>query len=296
MTLYRAGLAAGLIVWSTSVEAQIAPSAQAQRPAPQQVASTQALPTQAVSTVQSAPQQAALAQHPLIPALEMAKRVQANMDANLKDYSATIVKHERIDGQLGDPEYAFIKVRQKPFSVYMKFIGPKSVEGQECMYVEGANDGKMFAHAPPGTLKYKFGTVSLAPTSALAMHNQRYPITEMGISNLTTRLIEVGEKDKQYGECVVHFYQGAKVSGRVCTMIEVVHPVPRRNFLFNVARIYLDDEMQMPIRYEAYDWPEQQGGDPVLLEEYTYLNLKINQGFTDADFDVHNPNYGFNVK
>lgn len=296
MILYRAGLVAGLIVCSTSVEAQVVPSPQAQRLAPQQVASTQPMTAQAVSTVQSAPQQAAVAQHPLVPALDMAKRVQANMDANLKDYSATIVKHERIDGQLNDPEYAFIKVRQKPFSVYMKFIGPKSVEGQECMYAEGANDGKMFAHAPPGTLKYKFGTVSLAPTSALAMHNQRYPITELGISNLTMRLIEVGEKDKQYGECVVHFYQGAKVSGRVCTMIECMHPVPRRNFLFNVARIYLDDELQMPIRYEAYDWPEQQGGDPVLLEEYTYLNLKINQGLTDADFDVHNPNYGFNVK
>jgi hypothetical protein len=79
-------------------------------------------------------------------------------------------------------------------------------------------------------------------------------------------------------------------------MIQVVHPVPRRNFLFNVARIYLDDELQIPIRYEAYDWPEQQGADPVLLEEYTYLNLKLNQGFTDADFDVHNPNYGFNMK
>src|SRR5262245_18246133 len=112
MILYRAGLAAGLIVWSTSVEAQVAPSGQAQRAAPQQVASTQPLTTQAVSTVQNAPQQG-VAQHPLIPALEMAKRVQANMDANLKDYSATIVKHERIDGQLGDPEYAFVKVRQK---------------------------------------------------------------------------------------------------------------------------------------------------------------------------------------
>ena len=294
MILYRAGLVAGLIVCSTSARAQVTPSAQ--RPAPQQVASTQSLPTQAVSTVPSAPQQAALAQHPLVPALEMAKRVQANMDANLKDYSATIVKHERIDGKLNDPEYAFIKVRQQPFSVYMKFLKPDSLFGQECMYIQGANDNKMFAHAPPGTLRAKFGTVSLLPNSAIAMQGQRYPITEMGISNLTMRLIEVGEKDKQYGECEVKFFQGAKVSGRVCTMIQCVHPVPRRNFLFNVARIYLDDELQMPIRYEAYDWPEQQGGDPVLLEEYTYLNLKINQGFTDADFDVHNPNYGFNMK
>ena len=32
---------------------------------------------------------------------------------------------------------------------------------------------------------------------------------------------------------------------------------------------------------------------PELIEEYTYLNLKINNGFTDADFDTKNPNYSF---
>jgi hypothetical protein len=248
------------------------------------------------ANAEAAPVQAAIQEHPLIPALEMAKRTLANIDANVKDYSATIVKRERIDGKLGDPEYAMIKVRQHPFSVYMYFLAPNNLVGQECMYVEGANNGNMFAHAAPNTLRGKFGTVSLAPNSAMAMKDQRYPITELGVANLTKRLIEVGEHDKQYGECDVKFYQGAKVNGRVCTMIEVTHPVARRNFLFNVARIYLDDQLQLPIRYEAYEWPAQAGGPPVLLEEYTYMNLQTNQGFTDADFDVHNPNYHFNVK
>jgi hypothetical protein len=52
----------------------------------------------------------------------------------------------------------------------------------------------------------------------------------------------------------------------------------------------------MPIRYEAYDWPAQQGGQPQLLEEYTYLDVKLNQGYSDADFDVYNPQYQFNKK
>ncbi|HEY2827219.1 MAG TPA: DUF1571 domain-containing protein [Pirellulales bacterium] len=244
----------------------------------------------------NAPPQVAAQQHPLVPALEMAYKTKQNMDANVRDYSATVVKHERIDGKLSDPEYAFIKVRQQPFSVYMYFLAPKNLVGQECMYVEGANNGNMFAHAPPGTLRGKFGTVSLAPNSAMAMKDQRYPITEIGVANLTKRLIEVGEADRHYGECDVKFFQGAKVNGRVCTMIQVTHPVPRRNFLFNVARIYVDDELQLPIRYEAYEWPDKAGDPPVMLEEYTYMNLQINQGFTDADFDVHNPNYHFNVK
>jgi hypothetical protein len=241
----------------------------------------------------AAAQQTPAQQHPLVPALEMAKKTKQVMDATLRDYSATVVKQERINGTLGEPEYAFIKVRNQPFSVYMKFIGPKAVVGQEAMYVEGKNDNKMFAHAPPDTLRGKIGTVQILPTSAIAMQGQRYPITELGIANLTKRLIEVGEHDKQFGECDVKFFQGAKVNGRDCTMIQVTHPVPRRNFLFHIARIYLDNELNMPIRYEAYEWPEKEGGAPVLLESYTYMNLQINQGFTDADFDRSNPTYGF---
>jgi hypothetical protein len=51
--------------------------------------------------------------------------------------------------------------------------------------------------------------------------------------------------------------------------------------------------MKLITRYEAYDWPQQQGGKPILTEEYTYVNLKINNNFTDADFDENNPAYGY---
>jgi outer membrane lipoprotein-sorting protein len=53
-----------------------------------------------------------------------------------------------------------------------------------------------------------------------------------------------------------------------------------------MARIYFDDELKIPIRYEAYDFPTQEGGKPVLLEEYTYLDVKVNNGFTDKDFEI----------
>jgi hypothetical protein len=31
----------------------------------------------------------------------------------------------------------------------------------------------------------------------------------------------------------------------------------------------------------------------LLVEEYTYANLKLNVNLTDADFDVRNPQYRF---
>jgi len=157
----------------------------------------------------------------------------------------------------------FAKIRQQPFSVYLYFLGPDSVKGQEVIYVAGQNDGNMLAHAGSG-VRAMVGTVSLKPQSMLAMQGNRYPVTEIGVENLAKRLVEVAEHDKQFGECDVNFYPNAKVNGRVCTCVQVVHPVPRRNFRFHQARVFIDDEYTIPIRYEAYDWPHEEGGQPVL--------------------------------
>jgi hypothetical protein len=229
-------------------------------------------------------------EHPLMPVLRWAYTGRDNLE-KVQDYSATLAKHERIGGKLLDYEYMFVKLRHKPFSVYMYFTGPAALKGQEVIYIEGKNEGNMWAHGVG--FQKMIGTISLKPDGPFAMRNQRYPLTELGILNMTRRLVEVGEQDVKYGECEVKFYEGAKINNRVCTCIEVVHPVPRRNFLFHLARIFVDKELNLPIRYESYDWPKEKGGPPELLEEYTYLNLKINNGFTDADFDIKNPNYKF---
>ena len=233
--------------------------------------------------------------HPLQPALELAQKGLGQLRSTIKDYSCTVVKRERIDGKLKDHEYMFAKVRHEPFSVYLYFLAPDDVKGQEVIWVEGQNDGNMLAHAGSG-VRAMVGTVSLKPNGALAMQGNRYAVTEIGVENLAKRLVEVAEHDKQFGECEVNFYPNAKVNGRICTCVQVVHPVPRRNFRFHLARVFIDDEYLIPIRYEAYDWPQEAGGQPVLMEEYTYMNVKINNGFTDADFDPKNSAYKFGAK
>ena len=230
--------------------------------------------------------------HPLQPALELAQKGLAGLRGTIKDYSCTVVKRERIDGKLGEHEYMFAKIRHEPFSVYLYFLAPDTVKGQEVIYVDGKNDGNMLAHAGSG-VRAMMGTVALKPQSMIAMQGNRYAVTEIGVENLAKRLVEVAEHDKQFGECEVNFYPNAKVNGRICTCVQVVHPVPRRNFRFHLARVFIDDEYTIPVRYEAYDWPQEAGGQPVLMEEYTYMNVKVNNGFTDADFDPKNTAYKF---
>ena len=73
----------------------------------------------------------------------------------------------------------------------------------------------------------------------------------------------------------------------------VRRPVQRPEYEFHIARVFIDDQLQLPIRYAAYTWPAVAGGKPVVLEEYTYMDLKLNVGLTDNDFDPKNPSYAF---
>ncbi|REJ65313.1 MAG: DUF1571 domain-containing protein [Planctomycetota bacterium] len=234
--------------------------------------------------------EAAPGEHPLAPAMRIASAGLQHIDQNVKDFSCTLVKRERLDGELGEHQYAFCKVRHEPFSVYLYFQAPEAVRTNEAMFVEGRNNGKARCRTGKGPQRL-VGWVSLDPNARMMMNGQRYPITMTGIRKLTERMIEVGTKDMQFGECEVKYFRGAKINGRSCMCIQVTHPTPRQQFEYHVARIFIDEELTVPIRYAAYSWPKQQGGAPVLEEEYTYLNLKINNGFTDADFDDQHPNF-----
>jgi hypothetical protein len=245
------------------------------------------------------PPEAQPRQHPLAPVIQMAVEGLDEFRA-VQDYSATLVKRERIDGKLMPHEYIFTKIRHEqkegdrvvvPFSVYMYFLAPDNVKGREVIWVRGHNGGKLIGHEEGPIMGLV--TAYLDPTSDLAMRGNRYPITEVGILNLVERLIEVGERDMDYGECEVQWFDGAKINGRPCKCVQIVHPYPRKNFRFHKVHIFVDKELNLPIRYASWSWPTEPGGKPILLEEYTYLNLKLNNGFTDADFSRNNPNYRF---
>ena len=105
-------------------------------------------------------------------------------------------------------------------------------------------------------LRGLLGTLPLEPSDPLAMQGQQYPLTQIGILKLTKRFIEVADHDMKFDECTeMKWIDHAKINGRPCRCIEVVHPQPRRDFLFHVARVFVDDELNLPIRYERYDWP-----------------------------------------
>lgn len=236
-----------------------------------------------------------LIDHPLRPVLRTASSSYRACRSGVKDYTCIMVRQERVSGRLGPHEFIYAKVRHRrvdgdrvvvPFSVYLKFLKPTSVKGREVLFVEGENDGEMFARR--GGTRFAFVTKRLDPTSRLAMSGNRYPVTEFGVENLLYRLIDTARKDLG-SDCKVNYLEGAKVNGRPVSGIVVTHTNPDHT-RYQQARIFIDQELDLPIHYEAYGWAPE-GRDPPLLEKYTYTDLKLNVGLTDADFSADNPQY-----
>jgi len=209
---------------------------------------------------------------------------------SVSDYTCIFYKRERINRHLTPQFVMAMKERTKPKSIYFKFETPH--RGREAIYVEGRNQGKILAH-DVGITKFLAGTMELEPTCARAMEENRHPISEAGIGALIETVARRWISELSPDESVVSFDSEMMIGERPCLMIESIHPVPQPQFLFHKVRLFVDSELKLPIRFEAYDWPRHQGAIAELVEEYSYANLMLNVGLDDEDFDVANRQYSF---
>jgi len=242
--------------------------------------------------------------HPLDAPIRMGREKLEFSRQQIRDYSATLVKREQVGGELLEHQFIFLKVRNErknpdgsasvPLSVYMRFEGPDPVKGREVLWVKGRNNNKLIAHEGSGFV----GLISvwLDPKSAVAMRGQRYPISSVGMENLLHQYVDRLQQDKRNGtpkDFEVKVSRGASVDGRPCTLIKVTHPTRRAYLQKYKSRLFIDEETHLPIRYVTLGWPTSKGAKPAIIEEYTYTKVKLNPGFTDADFNHKNRNYRF---
>ena len=226
---------------------------------------------------------------PIARALRSVDECQARYE-KVRDYVCTFSKRERIDGQLTPPHVMDMKARTRPRSIYFKFRQPAA--GREAIYVEGRHDGKVLAH-DVGLGRLIAGTLHLDPTGPRAMADCRHPITQAGIGPLLDTVEARWTAELDSSESRVDFREGQLVDARPCTRIDVTHPTHNPDFMFHQVRLYIDRELGLPIRFEAYDWPTDSKTAPDLVEEYTYSDLRLNVGLGDRDFDASNQEYAF---
>jgi hypothetical protein len=239
--------------------------------------------------------------HRVEDVLRFAREGLQHIDAEVKDYTCTLVRRERINGEW--PEYyqrieAKVRHEQRvdnevvtPFALFLEFRNPRRMEGRQVIYVADKWHGDLVARR--GGLRTPNMTVQLDPESPLAMDGNRYPITEFGIRKLADKLIQFMENELDLEDCEVKVFKNAKLEGRPCTHFQVSEKTRRPNSRFRMARVLVDNEYKVPVYYAAFGWGATDEDAPVPLEEYAYINFKMNVGLTDLDFDIQNSEYEF---
>ncbi|MGI9470208.1 MAG: DUF1571 domain-containing protein [Rubripirellula sp.] len=235
--------------------------------------------------------------HPLGSALDYAQTHRKYIHEHIRNYTCQLVKRERIVGRMQPYQFVDVKVRCetladqepfKPMAVLMKFMGPASVKGRTVLFVEGQNEGRALVRKG-GRGMFKDVELEIDPDGDAARRESKYPITDIGLDSIMDHLIELVQLDLHIdpsGENTkVAYFRNAKVKDRSCTHIEVVHPEKVSGLQFYKAELYVDDELHVPIRLVVHDWPSTEGSEPELIEEYNYVNLKLNTEIDDALFD-----------
>jgi hypothetical protein len=233
--------------------------------------------------------------HPLSWTVDYATLRSDYIRSNVRDYTCRLIKRERINGELQAYQFANLKVRneqrrdgqlEKPMAVFMQFLAPARIKDRRVLYIDGQNNGEVMVHKGGSLLKHL--KLSIDPHGRAARRESNYPITDVGLGKLVDRLIQRAnddiERDPKGENTKVLYFRNAKIGDRKCTHIRVVHPEQSNEMEFHIASLYVDDELHVPTRLVVYGWPEREGAEPPLNEEYTYANLRLNVGLSDAEF------------
>jgi hypothetical protein len=234
--------------------------------------------------------------HPLLPALKEARQWLGQARQKVHDFHCRVTKRERIDGLLQEFYYIEMWVREEvrvaeqvrsPFSVYMEFLGPKSVYDRRLLYVEGRNEGKIMVRK--GGPRFEYVVTEVDADAESTKSESLCPITQSGFIPLLAEIVATMERhmiaDPTGENTVVTHPQGAKVDGRPCHVVRIMHPEKQDGLDFHVGTYFIDAGMGVPARIEKLDWPRKPDAAPGLIAEYNYTKVQINLGLSDSTFD-----------
>lgn len=209
--------------------------------------------------------------------------------AELEDYTTVFHKREYVDGELLPDEVVKLKVRLEPRRIYMRWIGEVK-KGQEVLWGEGWNDGKIRAH-PGGWLGVI--TVNLNPEGSRAMKGNRHSVVEAGFRhtiNLIARDLKTALEHPEYVHVIEDLGEkklyDQEARGFDARLDKQKYP----KFYAYRARIWIHKKLKLPVRVQIWD---KEDGRIRLVEDYGYEEIRTDVGLSGRDFDPDNPEYDF---
>jgi len=206
----------------------------------------------------------------------------------IKDYECIVYKQERVKGHLQGVEKILLKYREKPLSIYMKWLdGP--FKGRETLYNEAIYKEKVRVREGGSGLSDRIlGVVPawLGLYTELAHRGSNHYVTEIGLKNLLDMIKKDYMKSKGTNDLKRKNHGIQEVDGHKVYVMESILPKdPNKGYYCYRMIHYIDYLRSLEIKAVMYNWDDQ------LYESYTYTQIKINPGLKDIDFDPNNPEY-----
>jgi hypothetical protein len=194
-------------------------------------------------------------------------------DREVKGYTTTLRKQERIDGKLERSEVIEVSFRESPFSVLMKWK-EGARRAAAVLYVKGENRDQMLVR-PAGLLSVA-GIVVRDANGSDAKKAGRYPLPEFGIKIGMQRALASWKKaDKDHALHVE--YLGVErlkeAGGRPCWVVKRTRYAQAEEDGVRELTIYIDKENWLQIGSII------KGEDGKFIAEYFFRDVKINPDF-----------------
>lgn len=212
-------------------------------------------------------------------------------------YSATFVKHERIEGKLQDEQIMQMKINHAPHKVFFKV--EKGDIGREILFPAADDDPRLIVKL--ARLGYRLPAVKFNPTDATPMSESRYPITMAGIKAFSELALEIRKKDLRLGNKVqAEMRDNSEFDGRPCYEFTITYADASVSENYRKCILKFDRQMMIPVYARNFTWADKApDSDPnrldetTLLEYYAFKDVKLEGAVSKAAFSVDNPDYHF---
>jgi hypothetical protein len=199
-------------------------------------------------------------------------------EREVKGFTATLRKQERIDGTLERSELIDVAFREDPFSVLMKWK-EGARRAQATVYVKGENNEKLLVR--PAGLFAVAGVVKRDPNGPDAKKGGRYPLTEFGIKIGMERTLTSWKKAQK--DDALHIeYLGVK---RIKEAGDRLSWVLRRT---GYRKPEGDGIAQLTIYVDKETWLQVgsilKGSEGQLIGEYFFRDIQLNPRFPPDTF------------
>jgi hypothetical protein len=205
---------------------------------------------------------------------------------SVADYVGTLIKQERIAGELGRRQRILVKFRREPFSVFLHWVeNPK--DARRVLYVRGERvdrQGREMAlvqpEGPIARLLFPALTIPIHGPGAHTM--SRLTIDQFGFENGLALILKYARLAGDGGAPSLRYAGVGTVGERATHVVERRLPYEDGEATYpdRTLIVHLDHERLIPLAIHCYADDSRQE----LLASYVFSDVRLNVGLTDEDF------------